>query len=135
MVAGLSDLDDVDYPAFTTGQAAQLLGVQVAFLHSLDAAGAVRPERSRGGHRRYSRRQLELAGRLRKLFDQGHTLAAAVRITDLEDELAAARDEITTLRTRLAADTPTRDATDASRPHVVPGGSTAGRKRARRPAR
>ena|SRR5437764_14971132 len=105
-MADLSKLDDGDYPAFTTGQAAQLLGVQVAFLHSLDTAGAVRPERSKGGHRRYSRHQLELAARLRELFDQGHTLAAAVRITGLEDQLTAAQDEITTLRDQLADNSP-----------------------------
>ncbi|WP_246257366.1 helix-turn-helix domain-containing protein [Amycolatopsis anabasis] len=101
-MADLGKLDDADYPAFTTGQAAQMLGVQVAFLRSLDTAGVVRPERSEGGHRRYSRRQLELAARLREQFDQGHTLAAAARIVGLEDRLAAAEDEISTLRDRLA---------------------------------
>ncbi|WP_309114282.1 helix-turn-helix domain-containing protein [Saccharothrix sp.] len=109
-MADLDKLDDPDYPAYTTGQAAQLLGVQVAFLHSLDAAGALRPERSKGGHRRYSRRQLTYAARLRALFDEGHTLAAATRITGLEDELAAAHDEIAVLQERLdggpAADQP-----------------------------
>ena len=93
-------LDDPDYPAYTTGQAAQVLGVQQAFLRGLDTAGAVRPGRSAGGHRRYSRRQLVLASRIRELFDQGHTLAAALRIVALEDELAAARALIGTLRRR-----------------------------------
>jgi DNA-binding transcriptional MerR regulator len=64
-VADLGKLDDQDYPAFTTGQAAQMLGVQEAFLRSLDAADLVRPHRSEGGHRRYSRRQLTLVVRLR----------------------------------------------------------------------
>ena len=49
-----------NYPAVTMGQAAELLGVQPAFLRSLDAAGILRPHRSDGGHRRYSRRQLEM---------------------------------------------------------------------------
>lgn len=93
-------LDDPDYPAYTTGQAAQVLGVQQAFLRGLDTAGAVRPGRSAGGHRRYSRRQLVLASRIRELFDQGHTLAAALRIVALEDELAAARALIGKLRRR-----------------------------------
>lgn len=93
-------LDDPDYPAYTTGQAAQVLGVRQAFLRGLDAAGAVRPGRSGGGHRRYSRRQLDLAARIRVLFDQGHNLAATLRIVALEDELAAARELIGRLRTR-----------------------------------
>jgi DNA-binding transcriptional MerR regulator len=93
-------LDDPDYPAYTTGQAAQVLGVRQAFLRGLDAAGAVRPGRSGGGHRRYSRRQLVLAARIRVLFDQGHNLAATLRIVALEDELAAARELIGRLRTR-----------------------------------
>lgn len=97
----LDDLDDADYPAYTTGQAAELLGVQQAFLRSLDVADVLRPQRSDGGHRRYSRRQLELVGRIRVLFDEGHTLAATARIIGLEDELAAAHDQITELRREL----------------------------------
>jgi DNA-binding transcriptional MerR regulator len=46
------------------------LGVQAAFLRSLDVAGVVAPQRSDGGHRRYSRRQLEVARRMRELFDR-----------------------------------------------------------------
>ena len=84
---GISRLGpDQDYPAVTMGQAAQLLGVQPAFLRSLDAAGVLVPDRSPGGHRRYSRRQLGLAARLRELFDEGMTLEAATRIVALQDE-------------------------------------------------
>jgi MerR family transcriptional regulator, heat shock protein HspR len=91
-------LDDPDYPAYTTGQAARALGVQQAFLRGLDSAGAVRPDRSGGGHRRYSRRQLALAARIRESFDLGHSLAATLRILALEDELADARAVIGRLR-------------------------------------
>ena len=42
-------------------QAAELLGVQAAFLRSLDSSGVLQPHRSPGGHRRYSRAQLVLA--------------------------------------------------------------------------
>ena len=70
MAGPLDALDDPDYPAYTTGRAAEVLGVRQAFLRSLDAAGAVRPARSAGGRRRYSRRQLAFAARIRGLFGQ-----------------------------------------------------------------
>jgi len=94
-------LDDPDFPAYTTGQAAQVLGVRQAFLRTLDAAGAVIPVRSGGGHRRYSRRQLVFARRIRELFDQGHNLASALRILSLQDDLATERDLVTSLRDQL----------------------------------
>jgi MerR family transcriptional regulator/heat shock protein HspR len=98
---GLGRLDDKDYPAVAMGQAAELLDVQPAFLRSLDAAGVLTPQRSSGGHRRYSRRQLELAARIRTMVDDGLTLDAAVRIVQLEDELAGARARIAELERRL----------------------------------
>jgi DNA-binding transcriptional MerR regulator len=100
-VTGLDNLNDADYPAYSTGQAATMLGVQEAFLRSLDTAGVVRPERSDGGHRRYTRRQLEIVLRLRTLLDEGHSLAAAARIVGLEDKLATAQGEITNLRQQI----------------------------------
>ena len=104
----LDALDDPDYPAYTTGRAAEILGVRQAFLRSLDTAGAVTPQRTGGGRRRYSRRQLALAARIRELVDQGHTLAAARRILDLEDDLAAER----ALTTRLYEQLGERDRQD-----------------------
>jgi len=102
MNARLGDLDDPDYPAYTTGRAAEVLGVQQAFLRALDSAGAVTPERTAGGRRRYTRRQLLFAARIRELFDQGHTLAAALRILSLEDDLATERALTARLHERLA---------------------------------
>jgi MerR family transcriptional regulator, heat shock protein HspR len=102
----LDALDDPDYPAYTTGRAAEVLGVRQAFLRSLDAAGAVTPQRTAGGRRRYSRRQLALAARIRELLDQGCALAAARRILDLEDDLAAERALTARLHERLAGQNP-----------------------------
>src|SRR5215203_3508231 len=93
-----SRLDDPDYPALTMSQAAELLGVQAAFLRSLDGSGVLSPFRSPGGHRRYSRHQLVLAARLRGLLDDGHPLASAGAIVELQDELASARADAESLR-------------------------------------
>jgi MerR family transcriptional regulator, heat shock protein HspR len=96
-------LDDPDYPAYTTGRAAEVLGVQQAFLRALDAAGAVIPQRSAGGHRRYTRRQLAFAGRIRELFDQGHSLASALRILGLQDDLVGLQDDLAAERARTVS--------------------------------
>jgi DNA-binding transcriptional MerR regulator len=95
----VSRLDDPDYPALTMSQAAQLLGVQAAFLRSLDSSGVLQPHRSPGGHRRYSRHQLNVAARMRGLLDDGHPLASAEAIVGLQDELASARADAEQLRT------------------------------------
>jgi DNA-binding transcriptional MerR regulator len=89
--AGAGNLDDDDYPAYTMGRAAEMIGATQGFLRSLGEAGLVEPQRSPGGHRRYSRRQLRLAARARELVDQGNPLEAACRIIILEDQLAEAQ--------------------------------------------
>lgn len=88
--AGSAHFDDDDYPAFTMGRAAEMLGTTPGFLRSLDDAKLITPQRSDGGHRRYSRYQLRLAARARELVDQGTGLEAACRIIILEDQLAEA---------------------------------------------
>jgi DNA-binding transcriptional MerR regulator len=80
-------LDDDDYPAYSMGRAAEILGVTQVFLRSLDTAKLIVPQRSAGGHRRYSRYQLRLAARARELVDQGTAVDAACRIIILEDQL------------------------------------------------
>ena len=98
-------LDDADFPAFSMGRAADMLRVTPAFLRSLGAIGLIKPHRSLGGHRRYSRHQLRLAARVRVLLDEGMPLAAACRIVTLEDQLAAAHRRIVELGGTPAADT------------------------------
>lgn len=100
--AAPSKFDDADYPAYTMGRAADLLGVQPAFLRSLDASGLLNPRRSPGGQRRYSRVELAIAARVRELLDQNMPLAAAVRIVELEQHLDEARSRIADLENRCA---------------------------------
>jgi MerR family transcriptional regulator, heat shock protein HspR len=112
--------DDADYPAYTMGRAADMIGVTPAFLRSLGAAGLIEPQRSLGGHRRYSRHQLRLATRVRQLLDEGLPLAAACRIVTLEDRLAAAHRRIVELGGSLtdddSADIPTQTHPDIATP-------------------
>ncbi|MFE2261980.1 MerR family transcriptional regulator [Streptomyces griseosporeus] len=83
-------LDDDDFPAYTMGRAAELVGATPGFLRALGEARLIVPSRSEGGHRRYSRHQLRLAVRARELVDQGTPIEAACRIIGLEDRLADA---------------------------------------------
>ena len=79
--------DDEDYPAYTMGRAAEMLGVSQAFLRSVESAKLFVALRSEGGHRRYSRYQLRLAARVREITNQGTPVEAACRIVVLEDQL------------------------------------------------
>lgn len=81
---------DDDYPAYTMGRAAEIVGASPDFLRRLDEAKLFTPFRSAGGHRRYSRYQLRLAARAREMVEQGTALEAACRIIILEDQLEEA---------------------------------------------
>ena len=83
-------LDDDDYPAYTMGRAAEMLGTTQGFLRAIGEAGLITPLRSEGGHRRYSRCQLRIAARARELVDHGTPVEAACRIVILEDQLEEA---------------------------------------------
>ena len=94
--------DDEDYPAYSMGSAAQILGATPGFLRSLDDANLLVPHRSEGGHRRYSRFRW-MAARARELVDRGTALEAACRIIVLEDQLADAQALNAELNRRLNA--------------------------------
>ncbi len=97
--AGAADkFDDEHYPAYTMGRAAAMLGTTPGFLRSLDEAKLIEPQRSAGGHRRYSRYQLRIAARVRELVDHGTGLDAACRIVTLEDQLHEAQQHNAELR-------------------------------------
>ncbi|MFH8574134.1 MerR family transcriptional regulator [Streptomyces sp. NPDC017993] len=83
--------DDEDFPAYTMGRAAEMIGTTPAFLRALGEARLIVPLRSEGGHRRYSRYQLRIAARARELVDQGTPIDAACRIIILEDQLQEAQ--------------------------------------------
>ncbi|WP_328670443.1 helix-turn-helix domain-containing protein [Streptomyces sp. NBC_00328] len=94
--------EDDDYPAYTMGRAAELIGATPAFLRAVGEAGLITPLRSEGGHRRYSPNQLRIAARARDLVDQGTPVEAACRIVTLEDSL----DEALRINEELRGSTP-----------------------------
>ncbi|MFJ5135911.1 MerR family transcriptional regulator [Streptomyces sp. NPDC088707] len=87
---GNGRLDD-DYPAYTMGLAAEMLGTTQGLLRAIGEARLITPLRSEGGHRRYSRYQLRIAARAREPVDQGTPIEAACRIIVLEDQLEEAQ--------------------------------------------
>jgi len=79
--------EDEDLPLFTVGQVSGMLEVQQAFLRRLDEFGVVRPSRSGGGQRRYSRREIVTVQYVVRLTGEGMTLAAVRRILELETQV------------------------------------------------
>src|SRR5262245_66373823 len=85
--------EDENLPLFTVGQVAQMLEVQQAFLRRLDEFGVVRPSRSSGGQRRYSRTEVTVVRYVTQLCDEGMTLAAVRRVLQLEDQVRPPDDD------------------------------------------
>jgi len=93
--------EDEDLPLFTVGQVSGMLEVQQAFLRRLDEFGVVRPSRSDGGQRRYSRREVVTVQYVVGLTSEGVTLAGIRRILELETQVARLEQECAELRDRL----------------------------------
>src|SRR5215472_11254494 len=64
-----------------------MLEVQQAFLRRLDEFGVVRPSRSTGGQRRYSRMEVTVVQYVAQLADEGMTLSAIRRVLELEEQV------------------------------------------------
>jgi DNA-binding transcriptional MerR regulator len=93
--------EDEDLPLYTVGQVSGMLEVQQAFLRRLDEFGVVRPSRSGGGQRRYSRREVVTVQYVVQLTGQGMTLAGIRRILELEAQVAQLQQECAELRATL----------------------------------
>jgi DNA-binding transcriptional MerR regulator len=87
-------IDDTDAPVFTIGQVSAMLTVQPAFLRRLDQHDVVRPARSDGGQRRYSRNQIDQVVEVCTLIDEGLTLVGIRRVLALEARVAELEAEL-----------------------------------------
>jgi MerR family transcriptional regulator/heat shock protein HspR len=95
-------LDDENLPLFTVGQVAEMLEVQQAFLRRLDEHRVVRPSRSSGGQRRYTRREIIVVQSVLELVDNGMTLSAIRRVLELESQVSQLQAERDLLLSQLA---------------------------------
>lgn len=94
-------IDDSHAALYTVGQVATMLSVQQAFLRRLDEYEVVRPRRSAGGQRRYSRQEIIRVQYVVQLTDEGMTLAAIRRVLELERRLDDALNRIAELESEL----------------------------------
>ena len=105
-------IDDENLPLFTVGQVAAALAVQHAFLRRLDEFNVVRPSRSAGGQRRYTRHEVTRVAYVLRLVEDGLTLSAVRRVLQLEAQVRQLEERIRELeseRDALAAAAGERD--------------------------
>ena len=94
-------IDDENLPLFTVGQVSVMLEVQQAFLRRLDQLDVVRPSRSDGGQRRYTRREITVVQYVVRLADEGMSLAGIRRILELEARVRDLEQECAALLAQL----------------------------------
>jgi MerR family transcriptional regulator, heat shock protein HspR len=94
-------IDDENLPLFTVGQVSVMLEVQQAFLRRLDQLNVVRPSRSDGGQRRYTRREITVVQYVVRLADAGMSLAGIRRVLELEAQVRDLEQECAALRAQL----------------------------------
>ena len=79
-----------------------MLGLQPAFLRRLDTEDVVRPGRSSGGQRRYSRSDITTVARAADMASDGFSLAGIRRVLELELEVRALQAELDAERRKNA---------------------------------
>lgn len=90
--------------------AAELAGMHAQTLRTYDRLGLVSPERSAGGGRRYSERDVELLREIQRLSqDEGVNLAGIKRIIELTNQVEALRSRVSELVGELSRSKPRRD--------------------------
>ena len=91
-----------DAPVFVISVAAELAGMHAQTLRQYDRLGLVTPGRTVGGGRRYSARDVALLREVQRLSqEEGVNLAGIKRIIELESQVDALRDRVTTLRSEV----------------------------------
>ena len=94
MNGGMLSVDDPDHPLYTMAQVTEALGVTAPVLRRWERAGLVRPERTAGGQRRYSRREIERLQHVAQLAGEGMTTSGIRRVLDLEQRIDELKDRL-----------------------------------------
>lgn len=82
---------DPSRPVYVISVAAELAGMHAQTLRQYDRLGLVTPERTGGGGRRYSMRDIEQLRQVQQLSGEGVSLAGIQRIMELENQVDALR--------------------------------------------
>lgn len=90
----LHGLDAPAKPVYVISVAAELAGMHAQTLRQYDRLGLVTPERTGGGGRRYSMRDIAQLRRVQELSSEGVSLAGIQRIMELEHQVTALRARI-----------------------------------------
>ena len=95
---------------FVISVAAQLAGMHPQTLRQYDRIGLVSPQRTGGGGRRYSERDVELLREVQRLSqEEGVNLAGIKRIIELEHQVQALQQRVSELTQELDSRRTRRD--------------------------
>ncbi len=99
-----------DARTFLISVAAELAGMHAQTLRTYDRLGLVSPQRSAGGGRRYSERDVELLREIQRLSqDEGVNLAGIKRIIELSNQVESMQARMLEMAEELSRSRPRRD--------------------------
>jgi MerR family transcriptional regulator/heat shock protein HspR len=91
-----------DRALYIISVAAELAGVHAQTLRIYERKGLIEPQRTQGGNRRYSDRDIALLRRIQELTNEGVSLVGVRKILELEDDLARLKARLRELEQALA---------------------------------
>jgi MerR family transcriptional regulator/heat shock protein HspR len=91
-----------DRALYIISVAAELAGVHAQTLRIYERKGLIEPQRTQGGNRRYSDRDIALLRRIQELTNEGVSLVGVRKILELEDDLARAKARLRELEQALS---------------------------------
>ncbi|HOB49126.1 MAG TPA: helix-turn-helix transcriptional regulator [Mycobacterium sp.] len=120
-MSAVRDTGDPPEPrTFLISVAAELAGMHAQTLRTYDRLGLVSPQRTVGGGRRYSERDVELLREIQRLSqDEGVNLAGIKRIIELTNQVEALQARVAELAVELSRSRPRRDVAVVSKNRAV----------------